>query len=240
MYSANQIIINNNDEKTTSAIVLYPSGNHQNGWIFMSINNGRILCRHQWKKLPIRQKIIDKVDAIGTRDNQTLMPSNFKYRLVQNIRLSDDDDSHSDREESNINESEDESVKSLTEFYGILADDINEIVNNEVHVINDEDNSSQVTELVEGDDEASLHPNGGEEIMPDQITSGNDGDVTQGHENKNNSQVAEAPTDTINESDSEHIVEDNNNNYTGEVVDMLKKCWKRNCQTMNQSHMGTT
>ena len=56
-----------------------------------------------------------------------------------------------------------------------------------------------MTESVVGDDEASLRPIGGEEIIPDQITSGNDGDVTQGHENETNSQIAEALTDTINE-----------------------------------------
>ena len=38
---------NNNEERTTSAIALYPSNNAQGGWMFMSLSTGRILHRKQ-------------------------------------------------------------------------------------------------------------------------------------------------------------------------------------------------
>ena len=44
VYAANNVI-NSNEERTTSAIVLYPSSNAQGGWIFMSLSTGRILHR---------------------------------------------------------------------------------------------------------------------------------------------------------------------------------------------------
>ena len=44
---------NNNNERTISAIALYPSGNDQDGWIFMSLNTACLLHRHQWKKLHV-------------------------------------------------------------------------------------------------------------------------------------------------------------------------------------------
>ena len=42
VYAMSQVK-NNIDERTISAIVLYPSGNNQGGWIFMSLNTGRLL-----------------------------------------------------------------------------------------------------------------------------------------------------------------------------------------------------
>ena len=67
VYAANPIT-NDNNERTISAIALYPSGNHQDGWIFMSLNTGRLLHRHQWKKLHVDQNIIDKVNNLGAKE----------------------------------------------------------------------------------------------------------------------------------------------------------------------------
>ena len=72
VYAANQVI-NNNGERTTSAIALYPSGNQQEGWMFMSLSTGRVLHRQQWKRLPINQDIIDMVDQLDDRDKQTVI-----------------------------------------------------------------------------------------------------------------------------------------------------------------------
>ena len=46
VYAANQVK-NNNEKRTISAVALYPSGNQQNGWMFMSLSTGRVLHRHQ-------------------------------------------------------------------------------------------------------------------------------------------------------------------------------------------------
>ena len=70
VYAANNVI-NNNEEQFISAISLYPSGNSQNRWIFMSLNTGRFLHRQQWKKLPVSQDIIKRVEELGNTENQT-------------------------------------------------------------------------------------------------------------------------------------------------------------------------
>ena len=67
VYASNNII-NNNEERTISAIALYPSGNMQKGWLFMSLNTGRVLHCHQWKKLSINQKVIDRVNELGSKE----------------------------------------------------------------------------------------------------------------------------------------------------------------------------
>ena len=56
VYATNQVI-NNNEERTISAVALYSSGNQQNGWMFMSLSTGRVIHRHQWKKLHINQQV---------------------------------------------------------------------------------------------------------------------------------------------------------------------------------------
>ena len=60
VYAANYVK-NSNEERTISAIALYPSSIIQGGWMFMSLSTGRILHRRQWKKLPINNKIIDRM-----------------------------------------------------------------------------------------------------------------------------------------------------------------------------------
>ena len=69
IYSANQVT-NNNKERTIGAIALYPSGNDQNGWMFMSLSTGRLLHRHQWKRIYINQGIIDRVNNMLEKEKQ--------------------------------------------------------------------------------------------------------------------------------------------------------------------------
>ena len=68
VYAANSVK-NNNEERTTSSIALYPSSNTQSGWMFMSLSTGRILHRRQWKRLSINDKIIDRVEELGNKEN---------------------------------------------------------------------------------------------------------------------------------------------------------------------------
>ena len=81
VYLANQVTNNNEERTTTSVIALYPSGNDQNGWILMSSSTGRLLHMHQWKLIHIGQGIINRVNSIGEKENQTCVSSNFKYKL---------------------------------------------------------------------------------------------------------------------------------------------------------------
>ena len=63
VYAANSVI--NNEECTTSTVALYQPGNLQNGWMFTSLKKGRVIHRHQWKKLQINQRVIKRVKELG-------------------------------------------------------------------------------------------------------------------------------------------------------------------------------
>ena len=77
-------IKSSNEKRTIRAIALYPSSNMQGGWMFMSLSTGRILHRRQWKKLPINNRIIDRVEELGNREKQVFVSSNFKYKWNRN------------------------------------------------------------------------------------------------------------------------------------------------------------
>ena len=49
---------NNNEALTEVATVLYPSGNSQGSWYFMSVETGKIIHRYQWDILPITKGIL--------------------------------------------------------------------------------------------------------------------------------------------------------------------------------------
>ena len=162
-------IKNNIDERTISAIALYPSGNNQGGWIFMSLNTGRLLHRNQWKKLSISQGIIDRVNMLGEKDGQQTISNNFRYRVGKDNKLRNIEDESSVRSRtSNENESDDESITSLVEFHEI-ADEINDIAQD------DEDEVIVETcDDVVNDEEHGVNDNTTDEtegVLPDEITS---------------------------------------------------------------------
>ena len=70
---------NTNKSRTQGAIALYPSGNLQQGWIFMSLLTGREVHRKQWTQMTINQKVIDRVNALGEKDGQPLVADNFEF-----------------------------------------------------------------------------------------------------------------------------------------------------------------
>ena len=70
---------NTNKGGTQGAIALYPSGNLQQGWIFMSLLTGREVHRKQWTQMIINQKVIDHVNALREKDGQPLLADNFEF-----------------------------------------------------------------------------------------------------------------------------------------------------------------
>ena len=70
---------NTNKSRTQGAIALYPSGNLQQGWIFMSLLTGREVHGKQWTQMTINQKVIDRVNALGEKDGQPLVADNFEF-----------------------------------------------------------------------------------------------------------------------------------------------------------------
>ena len=70
------------------AIALYPSGNLQNGWIFMSLTTGREIHRKQWSHAVLNQVILDRVEDIAIKDKQPLVADNFQFETSVRQRRS--------------------------------------------------------------------------------------------------------------------------------------------------------
>ena len=119
VYTANNII-NNNEERTTSSIALYPSHNAQGGWMFMSLSTRRILHRRQWKKVQITKKVVNRMEEIGNKEKQDWVSRNFKYKWNDG-ELTDDEtheqDESENKQDNTSGDSSTGSMVSIKEFH---------------------------------------------------------------------------------------------------------------------------
>ena len=46
----------------------------------MSLSTGRQVHRKQWTSMKVNQRVIDRVEALGVRDNQPLVGENFDFK----------------------------------------------------------------------------------------------------------------------------------------------------------------
>ena len=60
--------------RTTGALALWPTGNHQGGHLFFSLSTGKILNRNHWTALPMPLEVVDRVHVLARRSfsNHTL------------------------------------------------------------------------------------------------------------------------------------------------------------------------
>ena len=192
--------INKNDELTISAIALYPSGNLQQRWMFLSLNTGRVIHRHQWKRLPLTRKIINRVQEMGAKEKQSFISNNFRYKWSDSTedKVSDtDNDSTGTRKIKSENEEGHVEDSPLIHFHEI-SDEINEITE-EQHDIdlgytNDDDREDVINDAV-GVAEVDKLAN---EVEPDHVASNQR--VTTHEENIED----EGGADTPQESDDEN------------------------------------
>ena len=70
---------NDNSPRSVESVALYPSGNAQGSWIFMSLLTGKRIHRYQWDITPITTDIINRVDALARDEGQPIVVDNFKY-----------------------------------------------------------------------------------------------------------------------------------------------------------------
>ena len=80
---------------TTGAIALWPTGNHQGGYYFMSLSIGHCLTRNQWTALPMPQDVIDHVNTLG-HCSHAAEALTFTCRDGTPVADDDDDDSNDD------------------------------------------------------------------------------------------------------------------------------------------------
>ena len=167
-------VTNTNEERTTSAVALYPSGNLQGGWMFFLLNTDRVLHRHQWKRLPINNQITNRIYNMATKEGQQYISSNFKYKW------------NTDSEDDTVRVDTEVSVEALTsddndaggqtdtplDFHEI-ADEVNEIIADAESPIIEEVNpcGDQTPDSVAKT--ANDSANFDNEQTPEQIQSGN-------------------------------------------------------------------
>ena len=93
---------NDNEPRTTGAIALYPSGNAQGSWYFMSLDTGKRIHRFQWTVLPLTKAVKDRVEYIAEQQGQPLVASNFVYE--RSIDGEEVDDDENENEELDLEE----------------------------------------------------------------------------------------------------------------------------------------
>ena len=70
-------ITNSNESRSVGAIALYPSGNAQHTWYFMSLNTGKRLHRRNWTPLPMGEEIITRVHALAEKEGRSKVINKF-------------------------------------------------------------------------------------------------------------------------------------------------------------------
>ena len=71
---------NDNNPRSVEAIALYPTGNAQGSWVFMSLLTGHRIYRYQWDVVTMTNTIINQVEALALAEEQPLVAENFKYK----------------------------------------------------------------------------------------------------------------------------------------------------------------
>ena len=72
-------ITNSNEARSVGAIALYPSGNGQHTWHFMSLNTGKRLHKRNWTPLPMGEEIITRVHALAEKEGRSKVINNFNF-----------------------------------------------------------------------------------------------------------------------------------------------------------------
>eukprot|EP00978_Attheya_sp_CCMP212_P009273 scaffold21935_cov53-Attheya_sp.AAC.1 len=90
--------------RTTGALALYPTGNEQGGYFFLSLTSGRRSNQSNWTVLPIPEDVINRVHVLARRNN---MPNGLAFADRDGIPLIDPDDDDSDDESWHPGDAED-------------------------------------------------------------------------------------------------------------------------------------
>ena len=79
VHEENGLRTNSNDTRSVGAIALYPSGNNQNSWYFMSLNTGRVLHRYNWTMIPMPNDVTKRVTEMAETQDQPIIANNFSF-----------------------------------------------------------------------------------------------------------------------------------------------------------------
>lgn len=78
--------------RTTGALALWPTGNHQVGHLFFSLSMGQILNQNHWTALPMPLEVVDRVHVLAR--------CSFSNRILtfanrDGVKADEDDDDES-------------------------------------------------------------------------------------------------------------------------------------------------
>ena len=82
-------ITNNNEPRSVGAIALYPSGNAQHTWHFMSLNTGKRLHRQNWTPLPMGEEVIARVHFLAEKEGRKKVTNNFNFEWRPGIAVAE-------------------------------------------------------------------------------------------------------------------------------------------------------
>jgi hypothetical protein len=89
VYESNTVT-NTNAPRMIDTITLHYTRNLQGSYNFMSIQSGKRIARSQYTRLPLTQRAIDAVNALGQRQKQPLLPSGGPKFVLHNNEIHKD------------------------------------------------------------------------------------------------------------------------------------------------------
>ena len=93
---------NTSEGRTVGAIALYPSGNAQGSWYFMSLATGERIHRYQWTALPLGQDTINLVHVLARNQEMPRVNGNFTYESTEGEEFAYDDEEENEDMFENI------------------------------------------------------------------------------------------------------------------------------------------
>ena len=182
--------INTNKARTVGVIALYPSGNDQGGWYFMSLATGQRIHCYEWKILPVSEDVIDRVHELATLEKQPKVDANFKFEWrLDGEEIGDEVNNIKDIDVEELLENEENNQPMILDVSddeedveSVDDDEEDEQCPDEEHeeVIVD-DAASEGEEGNGGNDDESINDNEGEDHTVENPVGGQDGDE---HENE--------------------------------------------------------
>ena len=83
---------NSTAARTVGAIALYPSGNNQGGYRFLTLNSARVVTRNQWTCLPVPSTAIELIETLALKENQPDISKHgyvFSWKKLRNLPNAD-------------------------------------------------------------------------------------------------------------------------------------------------------
>ncbi len=86
--------------RTRAAILLGDSGNLSGGQLFLALDSGQTIVRHQWVVLPVPPAVIDRINVLGKNEPSILTFTNWHGQDIGD--LAQDFEPHADKDDNSL------------------------------------------------------------------------------------------------------------------------------------------